>query len=367
MRKLLILAIVLLLFTAACDRFEHNFKPGDDIDPLPVELLPEAFMAITPNNMEPLAGLYHEDYLHNGVNKSERMAWIAGFMLDNPNVAFQISDPAQQILDENHAVISWRLKVLNGEIILADSLFVGENVVRENESWLIEGNKVCTGANTQQMVIAEYFTSRSCPNCPPAEAKLQALQAQYPQNFIYLEHHVSMELAIPGETTHMYYQAWSQPSAVFQGTEKVVGSADNALSEYQAIVDALVLVEKPITYEIKNVDQVGNTLSAEVKLNPQIQLDQSDLVLNYVLISDEHEYTNYAGQPLHNVVRAKGSMSLAEVDLQEDLPLSLSLDGSFPAEYTLVVFAQKKPATFQNDSTIYGGAQWTNVIPTRSN
>jgi hypothetical protein len=78
-----------------------------------------------------------------------------------------------------------------------------------------------------------------------------------------------MELAIPGETTHMYYQAWSQPSAVFQGTEKVDGSADNASASIQAIVDALVLVEKPITYEIKNVDQVANTLSAEVKLNPK--------------------------------------------------------------------------------------------------
>jgi hypothetical protein len=42
------------------------------------------------------------------VNKSERMAWIAGFMLDKSNVAFQISDTAQHILDENHAVISWR-------------------------------------------------------------------------------------------------------------------------------------------------------------------------------------------------------------------------------------------------------------------
>jgi hypothetical protein len=65
-----------------------------------------------------------------------------------------------------------------------------------------------------------------------------------------------------------------------------------------------------------------------------------------VLISDEHEYTNYAGQPLHNVVRAKGSMSLAEVDLQDGSPARLTIDGAFPLN-TLVVFAQKKPATFQ--------------------
>ncbi|HQQ67441.1 MAG TPA: hypothetical protein PLX77_01300 [Candidatus Cloacimonadota bacterium] len=368
MRYILILtALLLLLGAVSCDRFEHSFAPPTDVDfdadffsPLQI-----AFAQITASDVSAIEAMYSEDYLHNGINKAERIAWIGSF-LGRAGTSFEVLDTEAQSTDTENAVVNWRLRVTQNDNVVADSSFVGEAIRKDGDKWVLKGNSVCIPNLGKQLVIAEYFTFRTCPNCPPAEAKLQALQAQYPQNFIYLEHHVTMELALPGDQTYMYYQAWSQPSAVFQGTEKVNDSSENSLSQYQSTVDAYTRVDEPISYDLINTMVAGNELSGSVKLTPKMEIDFSDVVLNYVIISDEHEYTNYAGQPLHNVVRAKGSQSLAGADISQPIPFSLTTSGDLPAEYTLVIFAQKKPASFQNNATIYGGIAQSNLQPTRS-
>ena len=139
-----------------------------------------------------------------------------------------------------------------------------------------------------------------------------------------------MELALPGDQTYMYYQAWSQPSAVFQGTDKVNDSSDSSLSQYQSIVDAYTRVDEPVSYDLINTMVAGNELSGNVKLTPKMEIDFSDVVLNYVIISDEHEYTNYAGQPATTWYVPRSRLALAGVDLSQPIPFSLTTQVNFP-------------------------------------
>ena len=357
MRYILIFtALLLLLGAVSCDRFEHSFAPPTEVDFDASFFTPlqNALTQITATDVSAIEAMYSDDYLHNGIRKADRVAWISSFLSQSGTV-FDVFPQNAQSTDAENAVVNWRLKVTRNSSVLADSSFIGETIRKEGDNWVLKGNSVCIPNLGKQLVIAEYFTFRTCPNCPPSEAKLQALQAQYPQNFIYLEHHVTMELALPGDQTYMYYQAWSQPSAVFQGTEKVDGSSASNLAQFESIVEAYTQVDEPITYDLINIAMAGNNLSGKVSLTPRMDIDFSDVVLNYVIISDEYTYTNNAGQPLHNVVRAKGSHSLAGVDLSQPIPFSLDTVGDLPSDFTLVIFAQKKPTSFQNNATIYGG------------
>jgi hypothetical protein len=365
-RYLIVIIGLILLISTACDRFEHSFSPQTEVDFEADFFSPlrAAFTQITATDLSAIEAMYTEDYIHNGITKANRINWIGSF-LSEAGTVFEVQNTAGQSVDADNALVNWNLVISRGGDVLADSTFIGEAIRREGDMWRLKGNNVCIPNFGKQLVIAEYFTFRTCPNCPPSEAKLYALQNQYPDNFLYLEHHVTMELAVPGDNTHMYYQAWSQPSAVFQGEEKVNGSADANLSQYQSIVDQLVTVDEPISYQIISSSVNGNELSGTVRLTPKIQLDDTDLVLNYVIISDEDFYTNVAGEPLHNVVRAKGSHSIEGVDLNLDIPFSLSTAGAFPDEYTLVIFAQTKPTSFQNNATIYGGIKHTFTQPVR--
>lgn len=357
----------MLLFVASCDRFEHSFAPEPDMGEILMTQFNQAFSGINADNMSALEALYSENYLHYGITKTQRINWYRSFFT-NADLRFEVKDFEYQKLDDNNGILSWKLKVFSGESVLADSSFTGEKVQKlADNRWNLLGNRIEAGeSNSGQLVIAEYFTFRTCPNCPPAEAKLSQLQTQYPDNFIYLEHHVTMELALPGNPIPAYYQAWSQPAAVFQGREKVLGSTPDKLAQYQSNVDAYVAQGSPITYVLENTLENGNTISGVVRLTPLSSLDRTDLVLNYVIISDEHTFTNANGQPLHNVVRAVGSHSIAAADLSQPQPFSLSVrTASLPDEYTLVIFAQKKPATFENASTIYGGIKQKFTNPAR--
>jgi len=368
MIRYLILTIALsLLLIGACDRFEHSFSPPQEVDFTADFFTPlqNAFNQIAAADLSPIEAMYSDDYLHNGITKADRLAWLGSYMTAT-DTAFEVLDTGALSIDANTAVANWRLRISQGGAVVADSTFIGENIQLVNGTWLMKGNSVCIPNLGKQLVIAEYFTFRTCPNCPASEQKLQALETQYPQNFIYLEHHVTMELALPGDQTYMYYQAWSQPSAVFQGMDKVNDSSQQSLNQYQSIVDAYTQVDEPISYQIISTIAAGNELSGTVQLSPTMEIDFSDVVLNYVIISNEYTYTNYAGDYMHNVVRAKGSHSLSGVNLNEPIPFSLSTAGDLPVAYTLVIFAQKKPATFQNNSTIYGGIKYDNIHPTRS-
>ncbi len=351
--------LALLLLIGACDRYDHDFTKlltGDvDIDlETFMSIVDQSFAGLNEESFAQVQYLYAEDYIHNGVSKGERLAWIESF-LDEPGVSFTVSESETHYVDESHGIVNWRLTIstMDTKAILADSLFVGEKARFEEGIWLLEGNKVCI-QDPKQLVIAEYFTFDSCPNCPPAEAKLQELQDLHP-NFIYLEHHITNALQVQGNDTPAYYSAYSAPTAVFQGSAKVVGSADADLQNYESIVGDLVNEDISIGYTLENVTYDEEGISAKVMMDMPIAMDISDMYLNYVIITDEVSQTNVNGDPLHNVVRAVGRQAISEQDLEDGAQISLVTAGFMPSSYKLVVYAQYRPQTFTNESRIFGG------------
>lgn len=356
MRYLIILVgMMLLLGAVSCDRFDHDFTSPNGSDTVQILIdLEQAFTQVSADDLSPLAEVYAESYLHNGVNKADRIAWFGSFYSQAEDITFVLQNEVGTNIDNTSAVINWRLLVLGGETVLADSVFFGERASFDGNRWQLQGNGVCTGATPKQLVIAEYFTFDTCPNCPVAEAKLHQLQAQYP-NFIYLEHHIANSLLVPGNDTSAYYSAYSAPTAVFQGQNKVIGSNAAALANYESIVDNLANIDFPISYELSNINHNAQQVSATVRLSPNISIDMTDVFLNYVVITDEVTQTNINGDPLHNVVRAVGRTALAGQDLGQGIPISLQMPNGLPSNYKLVVFAQYRPQSFANNSTIYGG------------
>ncbi len=353
---IVLLGILLLLGAVSCDRFEHKFTNpfGDEEVQILIDL-ELALAQVSAEDQSPLADIYAENYIHNGVNKADRMAWFGAFFTEAEDVSFRLLETHGDNLDDTTSVINWRLQVLSGESVLADSIFTGERARFDGTRWLLQGNGVCTGATPKQLVIAEYFTFRTCPNCPQAEAKLYELEQQY-DNFIYLEHHTMMELMVPGNDTYSYYGNNPAPSAVINGQYLVNGSSDAALGAYESLVAQEAAIDAPIIYGISDISQGGGVmLSANVSLDLQMPIDMQNLYLNYVLITNDVSYTNIQGQPLHNVVRAVGRKSLAGQNLQE-IPISLHVSSGIPSNARLVVFVQYRPENFDNDAKIYGGA-----------
>jgi hypothetical protein len=358
MRYLSIIVAVLALMLFSCDRFDHDFTAVEEVDFVQDFLQPLvlALEAASASDMSAMEAMYASDYIHNGVNRSERIEWMRSFWVQDNDATSYITNTTIQQIDADNALLNWRLTIEDSlDNVLADSLFVGERLVKRENKWLIWGNQTCVQPLDKQLVIVEYFTFRTCPSCPAAEAELNLIKDIYPHNFIYLEHHTMMELALPNDTTSQYYQAFSAPNAVFQGTEKVSGGSPESIGQYRSIVDELVTIDEPISYSINDLSHTSTDLSASISLIPKIELPEQNLVLNYVIITDEVDFTNVAGEPLHNVVRAKGSQEISATGDLSDIAIQLSMPDGLPQSFKLVVFAQYKPEVFQNNSSIYGG------------
>lgn len=365
MKYLSLLLIVMLALLSSCDRFEHAYTApvvtdiGEILETTLFNPMQTAFNQSTATDISLAMVYYADDYLQFGVSKSEWELELRTMLTGVANPVFDVSmDTAMQQNDTN-ALANWNLKITDPDTkrVVADSSFVGERLVKIGDKWLLKGNQMtCEPPVSKQLVIAEYFTFRTCPSCPPAEAKLRDLHAQYPNNFIYLEHHTSGGLEIAGDNTAPYYGAYSPPVSIFNGREKVTLSNAASLAQYQSLVDAYVLQDTPIKYQLTGTPTVsGRDLSGSVLLTPLAALDQSNVVLNYVIIEEVSPYTNVNGVNLHNVVRAKGSISLNGVNLANPINFNLTSTVDLPEDMRLVIFAQQKPTTFHNDATILGG------------
>lgn len=359
MKRYLFLALaVMLLLVASCDRFDNSLtKPVEDEGSLSYQIK-DAFRRLSSEDHSSLDELYDDDYAHFGITKAQRIAGIVEYFAQG-EIGFSVNVLNIGWLDSGSNFVDWRLKILKDGQVLADSLFLHEEAKKVDGRWHLGGNKVVAGDDEQQLVIAEYFTFRTCPNCPPAEAKLAELASLHP-NFIYLEHHTMMELAVPGNDTGSYYGNPLAPSVVFQGEEKLSGSAAATLESYDTLYEYYSNQPQSFGYTVLSGSFDGENIAAEVKLSSSLE-DLSEVYLNYVFITDDVNFTNIQGGALHNVVRAVGRKALAGVNLNENIELSLSIGGTQPAPSAgkLVIFAQKRPQPFEGNATIYGGK----VIP----
>lgn len=359
-----ILIALMALFTLGCDRFEHDFAPPETID-FQAELmtpLEQAFNDIQTSGLDPVMDFYAEDYLHFGLLKSDRRTWLEGIYNAEPNAQADVTLLDADQLSDSTAVINWKLIISApaGKTVLADSTFIGEELVERGEHWLFRGNQMsCEVPNPKQHVIIEYFTFSTCPNCPPVEAELHVLQLAYPGQLSYLEYHTSGPLAGHDDGAYNYYGPFAVPTSVFQGETVVTGSGQDVIDAYLPLVQSLAQRDSVFRYTDPSFSIDGQTINGSITLELLSgDLNSEDLVLNYVLIERESSYTNIQDDPLHNVVLAKGSLDISSANLDEPLDFMLQSDAALPVDSSIVIFAQTKPDDFANDATIHGGVEF---------
>lgn len=363
MKKILIPLLVFLaaLFAAGCDRFLHNFEPPETAD-LQAELftpLHEALRSQPEAGIDTVMVYYADDYLHFGLNKADRRDWLEGIFQANPNAVAGATLLDSELTSDSTAVVNWRLTVAESKGVIVDSTFTGERLAKRAGRWLLRGNQMsCEPPEVKQRVIIEYFTFLGCPNCPAVEAELHHLQLEYPNQLSYLEHHITVPLVVPEDSTFIYYGVSSAPTTIFGGETMLSGGSADIISAYATETQRLANLDRVIEYDALNFSVEGQNISGSLELDllanaPQ----QQDLVLNCVLIERVSSYTNTEGQNLRNVVRAKSVQSIGALNLANPVSFSLASSVPIPDDASLVIFVQHKPVFFGNNATIYGGIE----------
>lgn len=359
-----ILIALMALFILGCDRFEHDFGPpnGTDLGEELFDPLQDAFDAQPDAGLDAVMDFYAEDYLHFGLLKADRRSWLEGIYTTDPGANAGVTLLDAQQLSDTTAVVNWNLRLTSTAVktVYADSTFIGEEVVQRGGNWLFRGNQMsCEVPNPKQHVIIEYFTFLGCPNCPDVEAELHSLQLAYPGQLSYLEYHTSGPLAGHDDGAYNYYGPFPVPTSVFQGETVVTGSGQDLIDAYFPLVQSLAERDSVFRYTDPYFSIDGQTINGSITLELlSSDLNSEDLVLNYVLIERQSSYNNTQGEPLRNVVLAKGSLDISGASLDEPLDFTLQSDTALPDDSSIVIFAQTKPDDFANDATIHGGVEF---------
>ena len=360
---LLLITLISILFVTSCDRFTHNFQP-----PVTVNLETELFSPLedilnsqSENMIDNVMQFYAEDYLYYGLQKEDIRNWLQSIYSVAPEAQAQVTLISSEMLSETTALADWRLLITTDResTVLVDSLFLSEHIVQREGKWLLRGNQLSGSyPSTKEHIIIEYFTFLTCPNCPVVENKLNKWQDAYPQRISYLEHHISDQLAIPGDEVYQYYGYPPFPSSIIQGEMALMGNSPAILAEYDTAIQSLLEKDADILYLYPviriNDKQVTGSITLEL-LNPE--LDLTNLYLNYALIDKVSPFQNTNYDYVRNVVLAQGSKTLTSSDLEGPISFSLTSSITIPNDAAIVIFAQTKPPVFENNAKIHSGIE----------
>ena len=363
MKKIVyVLLIIVLLGISSCDRFDHSFQPLEQVD-FQEELfspLQEAFNNATPEDLSSVMAFYAEDYKHFGITKSEWETKLHSIISPLINPVIQVSLITATLQNETNALANWRLTIIDDtKIVIADSLYTGERLRKENGKWLLRGNQCgCDPSAPTQKVIVEYVTNVGCSYCPAVEDVLHNLSSQFGDDFIYLTHQLSGPVAFT-DPLYAYYNAFSAPVSIIQGKHKLVGGNQDILDQYTPTVQSELDLLSQMDYRVINATVEEKNISGSVKLTPlSASFNQEELILNLVVIDLVSTAVNAEGEHLTNVVIGRKRIDISTVDLSDPVDFDMDANIIIPEDAALVVFAQKTPATFANNATIYSGLQY---------
>jgi len=176
---------------------------------------------------------------------------------------------------------------------------------------------------TAQISVIELFTTSACPACHPADALLNNLQSENPnQNFIALSCHttamgdasIDQNLALKqcSDRQSFYYQnetlnTASTPSAIMNGLHHVTASKEKMMRSALAMVNSTTTIQ-PITFNTTQTEITASFPTIGLKNNqiPQIwvfsslKTHQAELkdgvTLHYAgLVKDTKKITDWNG------------------------------------------------------------------------
>ena len=123
------LLIVALLGIFSCDRFDHNFKPLEQVD-FNAELfspLEEAFNTASAEDLSTVMAFYAEDYKHYGITKSEWEAILYNLLSGINNPVIDVILITATLQNDTNALANWRLTISDSRKMLLPIAYIPEN------------------------------------------------------------------------------------------------------------------------------------------------------------------------------------------------------------------------------------------------
>lgn len=196
-----------------------------------------------------------------------------------------------------------------------------------NESVLsATGSLLIVSRNVAKKIVVEEFTGTGCPNCPRGYAGMAALADTYPDEFIGISPHVSVNYEDPMETVVYddmtgYFQAnkisLGVPSALLNRTgnmylfDPYYGSG----SAYLGILDGFEALRGAAEAEVA-VSPQWNENQTEINVNTDVTFlynrDDAPYALAYVLLSDGLQGSEYYWWQYNGSSYMYGNMATGE-------------------------------------------------------
>ena len=281
------------------------------------------------SKIEDLMNLYSNNYMNDGSDRNDME------LLFNPETPIEwTTNVVLQATDYGRT--AYRI-VLKDEVAGVDTTWV-DYVGVSGEEYLWVGNQdEGDPEKFSRVVFAQGFTGLDCQSCPLSSNRLKEIAKKYPENFVYIKYHSgntsfgdSLILYNRFRDEVVYYGAFSNPAATFQGEALISGT--NNLNSYQTSVERLLKETPELRLNDLQFAVNNRTITGSVSIN-FTQLDTEHLYLHYAVIEKivEGAKNSYANPPTDadNVVRGRGrhlmvnltSGSTVNFDLLSQKPL----------------------------------------------
>ncbi len=350
MKKFLILfSMILILF--ACDRFEHEVFTSAKIETVFADF---SEILVNTDSIDSVMVFYHDDYMNNAFDKEEIRAQFLGYFNDFDSLIVELNSYYHDLS------IEWTLSgILAGENNITEIATFSDILLKTDSGYQFYGNQIEPPEYdpSKPMVVAQFSTATTCGNCPAATEILAELDRTFGGQFIYLEY----VLDGPDPTSNFYpfvqyYEIYSQPTVVFQGTSIAEGSDEETLNSYFTRYEQAAEIEKVISISLQDIVITINNVSGTAIIDSLDNIQSDNLKLETALISKNSNYEYQLNhQELHNVVFAVETYDIGNYEI--DFSIDSTID--IIEEALLVVWVQTKEDSFNSqtckiyDATIY--------------
>lgn len=184
-----------------------------------------------------------------------------------------------------------------------------------------------------RVVLAEVFSSASCPPCAAADLAFDAIMKRYSrEDLVVVMYHLDIPRRDPmtspsAETRADFYKAESTPIFLLDGrtAQEGGGTRDEAVTYYQDMIPKIDERFK-ITARVKmrlDVAPQGSTIKVKATID-QVKSTSPNLKLQIALVEDELRYLGESGIRLHPmVVRSLAGPAFGGFDLDPSKPTTI--------------------------------------------
>ncbi len=341
MKKLtFIFIIVLVLLVSACERFtkpEPETGPGiaEEIETYFQNDIKDALDSMTSGDVSSIMAFYSDSYLNQGLTKTDIENEFTALM-QTVTAPFTVSI---DVISEDNLTVEWSFASVK-EIPETDVL------IENGDGYLFYGNQMEPPSEDKTVAFVEILTATWCPNCPELEHEIEALKATYGSSLSYVEYHYNDGLSGDFSELQSWYNIYSAPTGVLQGSNIFVGSEEITLSQYDGIINTTVNTDATITFENFNYTLEAGKYTVQLELDNPGSVAFDNLYLRYMFIEETSATNNYAGDPCKNVMLEQNRIALTDADFNGTYEFEHTVGSAMPDDAKLIILIQTMPETF---------------------